>query len=261
MDSVPPPLSLIEVVHYHQEAGKNPRPFIVAPYREWVEVVTAGRGWVRDGEGWRELLPGDIVWQSPGDESIGRSDFENPFHTLAVMFEVRRAKGMGVRRFSNWPDVEEVNLVANETSRLVWEEAFDRNVLKDYLFSKLIYQVRLYERSLQMDRYPGPVATVMTRIENDFSKPLRMEQLARESGWSVTHLHAEFQKHVHISPHQMLIQKRLRVAKKNLVSTGEPVKGIAAECGFSTVAAFAHAFKAHTGQTPSEYRRSHFQHR
>ena len=98
---------------------------------------------------------------------------------------------------------------------------------------------------------------MIARIESDFAKPLRLGDLAREAGWSVPHLHAEFQKHAQTTPHQMLLQKRLRVAKERLISTWEPVKNIAVECGFSDTAAFGHVFKAHTGQTPREYRGYH----
>ncbi|XHR27509.1 MAG: helix-turn-helix domain-containing protein [Chthoniobacteraceae bacterium] len=256
MNPVPFPLSLIDVFTYRQESGKHPRPFILSPYDEWVEIVTGGHGWVREreGDGWHELLPGDLVWQAPGDESLGRSDFENPFRTFVVKFRVRDAQGMGMPRFSKWPDVEEISLLAHETTRLILDETFSRDVMRDYLFSKLIYQIHLHERSQQMTRYPAPIAAVILRIEKDFAQPLRLEELARESGWSLPHLHTEFQKYLKIPPHQMLIQRRLRVAKKRLVSTDEAIKTIAVECGFANIAAFSHAFKAHTGQTPSEYR-------
>jgi transcriptional regulator GlxA family with amidase domain len=119
--------------------------------------------------------------------------------------------------------------------------------------------VHLYERSLRMTRYPAPIAAVVLLIKNDFTQPLQLEELAWESGWSLPHLHAEFQKHLKISPHQMLIQRRLRKAKKRLVSTSEAIKTIAVECGFANIAAFSYTFKAHSGQTPSEYRNNHLQ--
>ena len=71
------------------------------------------------------------------------------------------------------------------------------------------------------------------------------------------HLQAEFRKHLKIAPHQMLIQKRLRVAKERMASTAAPIKQIAVECGFANLTAFGHAFKKHTGQTPSQFRGSH----
>ena len=258
MDPIPNPLALENVQYHRQPTGSHPTPVTLPPYREHVELVTGGRGWVRDGGEWREVLPGDVIWQAPGDQTIGRSDFENPYRCVAVNFRVSRAKGMGIRRFSKWPDVEAINSLYSESLRLLWHDLFDQNALRDYLFARLLYQVRLYERSLREARYPAPVAAVIARIEGDFAQPLRIEDLAKESGWSVPHLHSEFQKHVQSTPHQVLIQKRLRVARERLASTSEPIKQIAADCGFPDMTAFGRVFKARTGQTPSKFRDYHW---
>ena len=101
------------------------------------------------------------------------------------------------------------------------------------------------------------MATAIARIESDFARPLRLSDLADECGWTAMHLQAEFRKHLKIAPHQMLIQKRLRVAKERMASTAAPIKQIAVECGFANLTAFGHAFKKHTGQTPSQFRGSH----
>ena len=255
--NIPHPLELEYAFHYHHSGTKHPRAYCIAPFQELVEVVTCGRGWVRDGQEWREVLAGDMLWHSPGDETIGRADFENHYHCLAVGFRVRRAKGTGMPRFSSWADMAEVNVLANECSHLMLDEAFDRQVLRDYLHSRLVFQVRLSERASRASCYPAPLAAALARIERDFGLPLRLGDLARDAGWSVPHLHAEFQKHLQVSPHQMLMQKRLRVAKERLICTWDPVKRIAVECGFSDTAAFGHTFKAQTGQTPTEYREYH----
>lgn len=251
------PVSLGHVIHYRHTGTKHPRPFLIPPFHELVELVTRGRGWVQVGNEWREVVPGDLLWHAPGDETIARCDFDHPYRCLAVGFRVKRAKGMGLPRFTKWPDIDEINVLASECSQLWVDETFDRQVLRDYLFSRLIFQVRLFERASRASRYPAPLSAVMARIERDFTLPLRLSDLAREAGWSIPHLHAEFQKHLQVTPHQMLMQKRLRVARERLISTWDPVKRIAAECGFADTAAFGHAFKAQTGQSPGEYREYH----
>lgn len=257
MNAIPPPIALENLGHYHQTAGRHPPSHIISAYHERVELVTGGRGWIRHNGEWREVLPGDLIWNSPGDSTIGRSDFENPYRCLSAMFRVRRAKGMGVPRFSQWPDVEEINVFANEAPRLMMDDTFDRELLRDYVFSRLLFHVHLSERAARATKYPTPIRAVIARIERDFSQALCLDDLAQEAGWSVPHLHAEFRKHVHSTPHQTLMQKRLRVARERLISTSEPVKSIAVECGFSDMAAFGHAFKNHIGQTPSAYRDYH----
>ena len=258
MNAIPPPVTLEHLGHFHHSAGKHPTHSITTPsYHERVELVTGGRGWILHGNEWREVVPGDLIWNAPGDPTIGRSDIENPYHCLSALFRVRRSKGMGVPRFSKWPDIEVINSFANETPPLMMDETFDRQLLRDYVFSRLLFQVRLSEKASRATQYPPPIRAVMARIERDFSHSLLLDDLAHEAGWSVPHLHAEFRKHVQTTPHKLLIQKRMRVARERLISTSEPVKSIAVECGFSDMAAFGHAFKAHTGQTPSAYRDYH----
>ena len=258
MESIPHPLELVSLFQYRHEANRRFFPVtVIEPQHEVVEVVTGGRGWVRQEGEWREVLPGDLLWHSPGDETIGQSDPKNPYRCFVTTFRVNRAEGMGVQRFSKWPDIEEINLLAKECIQWIWRPSFDRNVLRDYLYAKLLFQVRLSDHLQKETRYPGPVAAVVARIEFNYDHPLRIADLAKETGWSVPHLQAEFLKHVGSTPRQVLIQKRLLAAKGRLASSTDPVKQIAVECGFYDAAALSHVFKAVTGQTPSEFRGNH----
>ena len=57
-----------------------------------MELVTTGRGWVRDGGDWREVTAGHLLWNDSGDETIARSDFADPYRCLAVRLRVTRGK-------------------------------------------------------------------------------------------------------------------------------------------------------------------------
>ena len=261
MNSIPPPVSLLQVFHHRHQPNSIPSNDIVKPFVELVLLILGGRTWVRDREEWREVTTGDLIWFAAGDPVATRADPENLHSCLAVEFQVSRPEGMGIRRFSKWTDTEEIERLTQESIRRVWNEKFDRNVLRDYLYFRLLYQVRAYELELSEPQYPGPVGAVMARIERDFSSPLRVEELAKEAGWSVSHLHNEFQKQTRNTPHQILIKKRIHVAKERLLCTSDSVKEIAMHCGFFDVAAFAHTFKNHTGETPSSFRTSRWKRR
>jgi len=254
MNSIPPPVSLRKVFHHRHPPNCVPSGDAIRPFVEWVILMLEGRAWVRDGEAWREVSAGDLIWSAPGDLHIGRADPENLFRCLAVEFEVSRPEGMGIRRFSKWTDIEEIEQLTAECTRMMWSEQFDRNALRDYLYFRLLYQVRLYEMMPKTVDYPRSVAAVVARIEREYAKPLRMEDLAKEAGSSISHLHSEFRKYVKSSPHQALIQKRLQVARGLLLSSNAPIKQIAYECGYFDLPAFVHAFKAHTGETPGKFR-------
>jgi len=252
-------LALVSVSHYHQAHGVHPRPRIIGDHYEHVEVVTGGRGWVNHGGKWREVQPGDMIWNAPGDQTIGRSDLENPYRCLAVSFKVAEANGRGLPRFSFWPDLEALWDLTKLACRLFPDEHFEREALRDYLEERFLFQLRLHERASRSERYPAPIRAVMKRIETDFAQPLPISELAKTAGWSAAHLQEAFRRYVDATPHQWLLRQRVRAAKEFLVSSSEPLKQIAVRCGFPDAASLSHTFKAHNGQTPGAYR-EHYLH-
>lgn len=259
MRDVPPALELKGVSHFHQGGRSDPLGRTIPPGQECVEIVTGGRGWVRHQGRWREVQPGDILWHSPGDATIGKTDFGDPYRCLAVVFGVGQKAGRGLPRFSFWPDLDALWALTKEACRLFLDENFARDDLRDYLDARFLFQVRLHERASRAERYPAPIRSVMNRIEKDFAQRLPIAELARTAGWSEAYLQEAFRRYVDSSPHQWLLRQRLRAAKERLISSSDPLKQIAAECGFADAAALAHTFKAHTGQTPSAYR-GHYLH-
>ena len=63
-----------------------------------------------------------------------------------------------------------------------------------------------------------------------------------------------FKERLGLSPHQALIRRRMLVARELLASTNDPIKSVAAKCGFPTSSAFCVQFKKATQHSPKEYR-------
>ena len=250
----PDAMRLHGIGSYRQPAEQHPAPLRIPPFYERIELVTEGRGAIADGRTWREVGPGDLIWNGPGDETIARGDFREPYRCLWVDLVGRRRRGLGMPRFSRWRDVEAVRAFAAESVRLFQDETFDREALRDYAVGQLVLRVRLHAAEFERAEWPPALQAAIARLERDFARPCRIGDLSAASGWSSAHLHEMFRQHLGTTPHQMQIQLRLREAKARLASTNQPVKQIAFECGFSDPAAFANVFKANTGLTPGEYR-------
>jgi AraC-like DNA-binding protein len=249
------PRFALEAVELHGIGQyRHPIPIRIPPFYERVELVTNGRGWIMHEGGWREVLPGDLVWNRPGDDTIGRGDLGHPYGCLWVDVVSRKQHGLGLPRFSRWRDLEAVRAFAEECARLFQDENFDRATLRDYAVGQLVLRVRLHAAEFEREEWPQALQAAIARLERDFAQPCRIGDLAVVSGWSVAHLHEMFRKHLGITPHRMLVQLRLRAAKARLAATNEAMKQIAFECGFSDPAAFANVFKTNTGMTPGEYR-------
>lgn len=257
MDSFPPPRELRRASHYHQAHGIHPGAYTIPPDHELVEVVTGGHGWVEHEGQWFEVGPGALVWHMPGDRTIARSDFADPYRCLAVLFSGPLPPGRRVPRFSNWPELDELRAFTREVVRTVVDESFDRQAILAYTFGRLYYQARRSHHRAWSPDLPPNLRKVLKSLYVNFALPLTLADLAEQAGWSVPHLHAVFKQHLGSSPHQYLARRRLQAAREYLVATDRPIKRIAADCGYNRDAAFCRQFRQATGLTPAAYRRRH----
>jgi AraC-like DNA-binding protein len=93
-------------------------------------------------------------------------------------------------------------------------------------------------------------------IQSQYREQLRIEELARMSSLSVYQFEQRMKKIFQLTAGQFITKIRIEAACKRLRSTDDSVVDIALDCGFYDQSAFARQFKATTGLTPSEYRRS-----
>jgi AraC-like DNA-binding protein len=250
-------LRLKRIFHYHQRAGSHPQPIQIAPFQEFVELVTGGRGWVQEGETWREVTPGHLIWNKPGDWTIGRSDFAHPYRCLAIQLRTTRKNGLGVARFSSCADAAAVASFTDEVLKLFLDEAVDRAVLCQYIVGRLLLWVHRHALGKGRTELPPGLQNALQWMEDRYGQPCSVAQMARAAGWSSAYLHHMFRRHLAVAPHQTLRQRRLRAAREQLVATSHPVKRIAVECGFADASALIHAFRADLGSTPKSYRLQH----
>jgi len=250
---------LLGVMHFHQRPGCHPVPRILKNDEQCFELVTGGRGWLEvDGE-WKEVTPGDLLWQIEGCQTIGRSDFLHPYSCLSVRFIDPGLQQKEGARITRWEELDEVKRFTTEVVRLHADDSFDSGVLLRYCISRLHFQAELFMRRQKEQGLPDELQRTMEMINRRYAKPLRLSELARAAGWSVPHLHDRFKEHLGLTPHQALIRRRIQAAREILASTNDPVKSVADHCGFPTAPAFCVQFKKATRLSPTEYRK-HLRH-
>ena len=98
-------------------------------------------------------------------------------------------------------------------------------------------------------------ATELLRAHLDGS--LRLAELAKQCGLSVSHFSRAFKASFGVSSHRWLVQLRIEVAKDLLVRTREPLVEVAIRSGFSDQAAFTRIFHKIVGVSPGRWRREH----
>jgi AraC family transcriptional regulator len=79
--------------------------------------------------------------------------------------------------------------------------------------------------------------------------------LAEESGYSRAHFLRMFRTATGITPHQYVLDVRIRHAQESLKRKGTNLIDVAALCGFSSQSHMTSVFRKRLGVTPAEFRR------
>ena len=98
-------------------------------------------------------------------------------------------------------------------------------------------------------------------IESRFDESITLPDIAKAAGMNHTTLTALMKEELGLTAIEYLMKYRITVAKKQLEFTSVPIKDIANMTGFKTVQHFSRVFKAQTGTTPAEFRKSAVQKR
>lgn len=99
---------------------------------------------------------------------------------------------------------------------------------------------------------PEAVIRVRAYINAGFAENISLADLAEVAGLSPFHLSRVFTARTGLPPHEYLVARRIRRAKR-LLEAGQPAAQVAVECGFSDQSHLSRAFKRIMGMTPGQY--------
>lgn len=132
----------------------------------------------------------------------------------------------------------------------------------NYYASAQLYDMLLEYRKLADDRFPfinkagsDAVAQVLRFMEDNYQRPLKLSDLARNAQMSEQHLCRLFKKSMQTSPVDYLNKVRVNRAKELLSYSQKSVAEISADTGFSDSSYFSVVFKRYEGISPAEYRK------
>lgn len=104
---------------------------------------------------------------------------------------------------------------------------------------------------------PARMIALRQYIEDNYSKSLSLERLARKFSISPAHLSAEFKRWFGVSPGRYLIEYRLHEAEILLKDNNLRIADVAGKVGWDDVYHFSKIFKSHCGVSPSAMRRKY----
>lgn len=97
---------------------------------------------------------------------------------------------------------------------------------------------------------------VLVFIEANIAEPIRLQQIAAAAALSPFHFSRSFKKASGVSPMRYVLLCRVDAAKRLLANPKIQHAAIVYACGFASESYFCTAFKAVTGMTTCEYRRT-----
>lgn len=102
---------------------------------------------------------------------------------------------------------------------------------------------------------PNRLKLALNYIDDELSSDLSTNELAALTGISVFHFTRAFKEATGTSPHQYVLERRLKKARNLLESTMDSLAEIAYEVGFSSQAHMTTVFRKRLGTTPGRYRK------
>ena len=131
---------------------------------------------------------------------------------------------------------------------------YSRLLLSAYLIEVLVDVFRTHPSVF--GKIQQEILRMQIFIEQNYSKDIRISDLATEYFISPQHLSRCFKMQTGFSPKQYLTNTRLKNAKDILLHSDISVQDVAFQCGFSDVNNFIRVFKRQNGLTPYKFRQT-----
>jgi len=222
----------------------------------YVTIVLYGEYLEGDHGKLDELRPFTAVFNPVG---VAHSTVIGPagavFFTITFSTENLRELGLGLPTETSfdrgagtllWPGLRLFSAFKNQSAESL--------ILEGHMF-ELLGAIAQLDRSSEKAP-PRWLSRVKDRLQEEFSKRLRMRDLAREAGVHPVHLARAFRRFENRTPGEYQQQLQLRAACELLRNPEWPLATIAAECGFADQSHFTRVFRRMAATTPLRFRQA-----
>jgi AraC-like DNA-binding protein len=127
-------------------------------------------------------------------------------------------------------------------------------LLKELVLCVLKMQnISTLKEEARLNKNNTPFAAITNFIRQNIYKDIKIEDLLKISSMSKSSFYRAFVDELGVSPYQLIIDEKLKFAKKLLTEEKLTVKETAYALGFSSDNYFIRLFKKHEGLTPNKY--------
>lgn len=229
-----------------------------------IHIILEGQGrYVVDGEEY-DLRAGQGFMIEPDQQTFYQADERNPWSYLWIGFDGTRAReyladlglGEGTRTFycREVSELQAMLLEVMERDTYTIENEFLRESFLYGFFAVLSRSLMVGEIS-RSDTENIYVRKAIEYIQNNYTEPIHVTDIARYVGISRGYLHTLFVRTLSQSPQEYLINCRITRSAELLSETDLSIESIAMSCGYLDPLVFSKLFKKKMGTTPTFYRK------
>ena len=232
-----------------------------------IHVVIDGKGMLDCGGKRWMIRKGQMFILFPGEITTYYADKEDPWYYCWFGFQGSSAakivESIGFSAQTPVLTLRDVIKVESgikkmlEARDLTLDGQLKRNAGMLEILSDMILE---HTESAETDSSPNIYyysAYAVRYINNHFSEKIRIQDLADHIGISRSYLVKLMKQETGMSPQEYLIETRMRRASDLLSRTNDPVRVVAAECGYDDALAFSKVFKSRFGLNPTDYRETY----
>lgn len=253
--NLPPRLTRLGT--YASPLGGSRRPTLAERGEVLFEIIQEGSVY---GLEEKPVLHGEgaVFCHYNGQRSVSDSPAESYYHCYIARFEFEQAGALADwPRVFQWKDRKSMHAFMEEMLHAFHYAAMDWSVIGNLILSRLEFELERSRSLARAQAIPPQLSLATDFINRNYAKPLSLDDVAKAADVSVSHLHMLFRTQLGESPHQYLIQKRLRIAGHALATGNQSIKAMAAEVGYPNAESFCRAFKKFFGRSASEYRQAY----
>ena len=222
-----------------------------------VQYVVSGSGVIISEDKIYTVSTGDTFLLRQGRDQIYYSNPDNQFERIWLNFRGSLADSLlsvyGVGNRVVFRDCDTEELLSEMQHKLSCTSSPEEYVaLSARLFLPLVQT--LAENAETPVTPPSSVEQIRLYLDLHITENLKLSELERTLSFSKEHIIRLFRKTYGITPHQYIIQSKMRIAMIKLQSTDDTVEQISEQLSFTDPHHFSAQFAKFVGERPSAYR-------
>ncbi|RFC54739.1 helix-turn-helix domain-containing protein [Brumimicrobium aurantiacum] len=147
---------------------------------------------------------------------------------------------------------KKISRIAHSTDP--FKEIHIKMLLKEMILCVMKMQyVSVLKESAQQNTNNSPFSAIIYFIRQNIYRDISIDDLLQVADMSKSAFYRAFGAELGLSPYQLIIEERLKAAKKLLLEEQLSIKETAYSTGFSSANYFIRLFKKHEGMTPKQF--------